>query len=459
MAGLFDALSLAKRSLMTAQWAQMITGHNISNANTPGYSRQRPDLEAYQQALEVPGGLIGMGSDVSEITRMRNRYIDRQVLSEEQHNGFLQFQSSGLSQVETILGETSGGGLSGILDEFWASWSDVANDPENSAARVALQMKGQELAQNLNGLYNNLQAQRRDLDNQLTSMVSQINAIAVQIANLNTAISSAVSQNQIPNDLLDQRDLLVDQLSGLANVQTQGEDDGTLTVWLGGQNLVYRDTTQVLALREQPGEGDKLHQVIWQGNSLPVDFEAGQVAGLLQVRDETIPQLMSGLDEFAVGLAQNVNALHETGYSLDGTTGIDFFDPNTTGAGNIALSAEVEQNADNIAASSDGNAGDGSNALAIFNLQNALVMDDGQATLNQYYASLATNLGSQTQASQSELEQSDAVLDQARMWQASAESVSIDEEMANMVKYQQNYAAVAKFVGTVNDMLDTLMKI
>jgi flagellar hook-associated protein 1 FlgK len=459
MAGLFDAISLAKRSMMSQQWAQMITGHNIANVNTPGYSRQRPDLEAYQQTLEIPGGMLGMGSDVAEITRMRNRYLDRQVLSEQQNNGFLQFQSAGLSQIETILGETSGGGLSGILDEFWASWSDVANDPENSSARVALQMKGQELTQNINGVYQNLQAQRRDLDTQLSYMVSDINQISTQIANLNSAISEAVSQGQLPNDLMDQRDLLVDQLAGLANIQTQDENNGSVTVWLGGQNLVYRDTTQSLALREMSGAGDILHEVIWSGSGLEVNFQSGEVAGLLLVRDQAIPELMSGLDQFAVGLAQNVNAIHQTGYALDGTTGLSFFNPSTTGAGNIALSAEVQLNADNIAASSDGNAGDGSIALAIFNLQNELVMDEGQATINQYYASLAADLGSLTQAAETELEQSDVVLDQARLWQASAEGVSLDEEMANMVKYQTTYGALAKFVVTVNEMLDTLLAI
>jgi flagellar hook-associated protein 1 FlgK len=290
-------------------------------------------------------------------------------------------------------------------------------------------------------------------------MVGQINQMSTQIANLNVAISDAVSQGQTPNDLMDQRDALVEQLSNLANVQTQDESDGTMSVWLGGQNLVYRDTHQTLALQEMSGSGDILHEVIWQGNGQTVNFQSGQVSGLLQVRDQAIPQLMSGLDQFAVGLAQNVNALHQTGYALDGTTGLDFFNPNTTGAENLALSAEVQQDADNIAASGDGNAGNGDIALAIFNLQNQMVMNNGQSTLNQYYASLATDLGSQTEAAQTEMEQSNIVLDQAHLWQSSTESVSIDEEMANMVKYQQAYASMAKFVGTVDEMLKTLLAI
>jgi flagellar hook-associated protein 1 FlgK len=459
MAGLFDAIAMAKRSLMAQQWAQMITGHNIANVNTPGYSRQRPELAAFMQPIEVPAGLIGMGVNVEEITRQRDRYIDRQVLNEQQNKGFLNFQNMALSQVENILGETSGYGLSGILDEFWACWSDLANDPENSSARVALQQKGLQLANNLNDLDKNLKAQRRELDLQLSGMVGQINQIAAQIASLNQSIADQVNQGVSPNDLMDQRDLLVDQLSGLANVTVQDETNGSMTIWLGGQILVYRDTAQTLALQEVSGSAEKLHNVVWAHNQSAVNFQSGSVAGLLLVRDQVIPELLAGLDEFAVALVQNINSIHSTGYTLGGASGINFFDPNTTGAGTIALSTEVAQDADNIAASSDGSPGSGEIALAIFNLQNALVMNDGSATMNQYYAALAADLGALTQVSEVELSESEATLQQLDAWKTSVEGVSLDEEMANMVRYQQAYTAMAKLLGTVDEMLTTLLAI
>jgi len=458
MAGLFDAIAMVKRTLMAYQWAQMTTGHNIANVNTPGYTRQRADLESTIPALEIPGGLIGMGVDVEEVTRLRNRYIDRQVLNERQNHGFLDFQSGALGQVETILGETSGYGLSGILDEFWACWSDLANDPENSAARVALQQKGLQLANHLNGLHEELVNQRLDLDMQLAGMVGQINQMASQIASLNTSISNALSQGVIPNDLMDQRDLLIDQLANLADIQTRDEGDGTISIWLSGQILVYRDSAQQLALREVPGEAAPIHEVYWAHNDLEVGFQSGQIAGLLLVRDQAIPELMAGLDEFAVGLVQQVNAIHQTGYSLNGDTGLNFFNPNTTGAANIALSTEVAQDEDNIAASSDGSVGDGQIALAIFNLQNEFIMDNGTATLNQYYASLAADLGSLTQDAQTELMESETAVQQLENWQTSAEGVSLDEEMANMVKYQQAYVAMANVMTTINEMLTTLVE-
>ncbi len=457
MAGLFDAISMAKRSLMAQQWAQMTTGHNISNVNTPGYSRQRTDLEASMQALEIPGGMLGMGVDVTEISRLRNRYIDRQYLSEQQNYGFLEFQGTALSQVETILGETSGYGLSGILDEFWACWSDLANDPENSSARTALQQKGLQLTQHLNSLHQDLTNQQQELDTQLSGMIGQVNQLAGQIASLNSSISLSVSQGLTPNDLLDQRDLLVDQLAGYGNIQTQDESDGSVSVWLGGQILVYKDTAQQLALKEIPNAEAPLHQVVWAGSQQQVDFQSGQIAGLLLVRDQAIPELLSGLDQFAVALAQNVNTLHQAGYALDGTTGLNFFNPDTSGAGDIALSQEVAEDEDNIAASGDGNPGSGEIALAIFNLQNQMVMDNDTATLNQYYASLAADLGSLTQAAETEVMESETALQQLYNWKLSTEGVSLDEEMANMVRYQQAYTAMAQFIATVDEMLTTLL--
>ena len=457
MAGLFDAIAMVKRSLMSQQWAQMTTGHNIANVNTPGYTRQRAELDNSIPSLEIPGGLIGMGVDVQEVTRQRNRYIDRQVMSERQNFGFLDFQSSALVQVETILGETSGYGLSGILDEFWACWSDLANDPENSSARVALRAKAQQLVNQMNGLHSDLTNQRAQLDVELSGMVGEVNQLAAQIATLNDAISESLNQNVIPNDLMDQRDLLVDQLAGLANVQTQDESDGTMSVWLGGQILVYRDTSLQLTLREKPGETASLHEVAWAHNNTLVNFQSGEIAGLLLVRDEAIPELHSGLDSFAVALAQNVNAIHVNGYSLDGQSGLNFFNPYTTGINNIALSSEILQDDDNIAASGDGTAGDGSNALAIFNLQNELVMDNGTATLNQYYAALGSDLGSLSQAAGAELMESETAMQQIENWRTSAEGVSLDEEMANMVRFQQAYTAVAKLMATIDEMLTTLL--
>ncbi|MCX6639270.1 MAG: flagellar hook-associated protein FlgK [bacterium] len=459
MASLFDAISMAKRSLIAQQWAMTTTGHNIANANTPGYTRQRAELSAFQPALEIPGGFIGMGVNVDEITRLRNRYIDRQVLEEQQNQSFLSFEDGALSQVETILGETSGYGISGVLDEFWSAWSDLSNDPENSSARVALQQKGSELCQGLNNKYDDLQNMQKELDGQLSGFVGQINQKTSQIAALNQTISDQISQGMTPNDLMDQRDTLIDELSGLVNVTVQDESDGTISVRVGGEILVYRDSAQQLQLKDIPGTAGKFHSVIWSANGNEVSFQSGQVAALLLVRDQTIPELMSGLDQFALGLVSNINSIHSAGYGLDGSTGINFFSINSTGAADIALSTEVAQDAGNIAASADGSPGNGDIALQIFNLQNSLVMSQGTQSLNGYYAGLAADVGALKQTSENELAQSEVTLQQLSNWKASAESVSLDEEMANLVKFQQAYTAVAKFLATTDEMLTTLLNL
>lgn len=459
MAGLFDAISLAKRSLMAQQWAMTTSAHNVANVNTPGYTRQNAVLETFNPALEIPRGLLGMGVDVGEITRMRNRYLDRQVMEEKENQGFLYFENTALSQVETILGETSGYGISGVLDEFWACWSDLANDPENSSVRVALQQKGSQLAQSLNDVYNDLTNQQKELDSQLSGFTGQVNQLSSQIASLNHQISLQTNQGMMPNDLLDQRDLLIDDLSSLVNITVQDESNGSATIWLGGQILVYNDSAQALALKEISGSGGKLREVVWASNNSKVNIQSGQVGGLLLVRDKVIPELIAGLNEFTLALVAEVNAIHQTGYDLDGSTGLNFFDPGTSGAQNIALSTEVAQDEGNIAASADGSIGNGEIALAIFNLQNELVMSGQTDTLSGYYASLAADVGALKQAAEDELQQSEIALSQLENWKMSAEGVSLDEEMAKLVQFQQTYTALAKYLSAIDQMLSVLLSI
>ena len=400
-----------------------------------------------------------MGADVGEITRMRNRYLDRQVLNEKQNYGFLYFENTALAQVETILGETSGYGISGILDEFWSCWSDLANDPENSSVRVALQQKGEQLTQSINDVYLDLKNQQKELNLQLSGTIGQINQMTAQIASLNGQIANQVNQGMMPNDLMDQRDLLVDNLSALVNISVQDETNGSVSVWLGGQILIYNDSAQQMTLKEIPGSEVKLNEVVWASNGSKVNIQSGQIGALLFVRDEVIPELIAGLDEFAVSLATQVNSIHQTGYALDGSTGLNFFDPDTTGAADIALSLEVSQDEGKIAASADGSVGNGEIALSIFNLQNELVMNGESDTLNGFYASLAADVGALKQAAESELMQSEVALGQLENWKASAEGVSLDEEMANLIRYQHAYTAIAQYMSAIDEMLGVILSI
>ncbi|MBU1882415.1 flagellar hook-associated protein FlgK, partial [bacterium] len=407
MPTLFDAIDIAKRSLMAQQWAMNTAMHNTANVNTPGYTRQRADMEAFTPAHEYQGQFFGMGSDVVSITRMRNQYLDRMVLAERENQGFLDFQNTALAQVETILGETSGYGVSGVLDEFWSAWSDLANDPENSSSRTALKQKGEQLGNTLNELYDDLKNQQRDLDSQLSSQIYGVNSIAAQIASLNNTISNQVNQGMSPNDLMDQRDLLVGELSKLVDIETQYEASGDMTIWLGGQILVYDDTAKQLQLQEISGDEAKLHNVVWAHNGSDAAIRSGEIAALMLVRDEVIPELINELDEFTNGLVNNLNAIHITGYGLDGSSGNNFFDPSTTGAKDIALSAEILQSSDKIAASSDGTPGNNDIALEIYNLQNELVMENGTTSIGGYYSAIAADLGALKQTAQDELNQSE----------------------------------------------------
>jgi len=458
MAGLIDALILGKHSLMANTLAMSTTGHNVANVNTPGYTRQKAIFEA-GIPLETIHGFIGMGVQISDINRYRDDYLDRQVLIEKQNNGFLDFQNTSLAQVEAILGETSGYGISGILEDFWSAWSDVANDPESHASRIPLQQKAAQLTVCLNNMTQELRNHQLEIDYEVKTFVDEINQKAELVGSMNKTISQAMAQGQSMNDLMDQRDLLIDELAELANITVVSDDNGVKNVWLGGDNLVYHEAVQELDLVTTGTVSDQLNTVIWKATGNEANFQSGKLGGILYVRDAVIPELQGQLDQFALGLVSNINQLHVSGYGLDGSTGNYFFDYNTTGAGNIALSTQVLNDVNKIAASSDGSAGNGTVALNIYNLQNDLVMESGTETLTGFYAAIVTDLGAIKQNGEVELMESETALTQLENWKSSVESVSLDEEMARLIQYQQSYNALAHFMTITREMLSKVMNI
>jgi flagellar hook-associated protein 1 FlgK len=246
-------------------------------------------------------------------------------------------------------------------------------------------------------------------------------------------------------------------LATYGNIEIEEETNGSVNIWLGSQILVYRDTNQQLVVKDIPNSEAKLHTAVWASNNMDVDFQSGKMGALLLVRDEVIPELMNGLDEFTRELVAQVNAVHQTGYGMDGSTGLNFFNSATTGAKDISLALEVSQDAQKIAASADGSAGNGDTAQAISNLQNELVMDDGNTTLNGYYAGLAADLGSLKQIAEDELAESEVAMQQMENWKTSAEGVSLDEEMANLVRFQHAFTAMAKYMSAIDDMIGVVI--
>ncbi len=425
----FMGLETALRGLLVEQEAIDTTSHNIANANTPGYSRQsvvmtESDPLTLPAFSNVTGGgvQLGTGVDASTIERIRNQFLDIQYRAQNSNTSGYSTTSGILDQVQTALAEPSDHGLQSQLSAFWSAWSDLANAPSSQAARQALINDGQSLAQAFNSIDGQLatiQTQTAQQYATLTGASGPIQSDATQIAALNKQIGQALAAGQSPNDLLDQRDQLLDDLSQYGKVSVTDPGNGLIQVSFGdAASPLVNGTT-----------------VNW-----PQTLSAatgGQLGALLSLSDPVSGQIQSyrnSLDQVASQLAGTVNALQPTSPFFSGTT-----------AGTISVAAT----ASSVQTSSTGAAGGNDLALQI------AALSGGQA--DQTYAAFVSKVGSDIQSVQNNDQTQQAVLTAIGNQRQSVSGVSLDEEMTHLVTFQRAYQASSRVMTTMDSMLDTLI--
>ena len=462
MYGILSGFEIGKRGLLSQQFALNVTSHNISNVNTPGFSRQRAVLRTTTPYNTIQGSL-GTGVDVVGVQRYRDIFFDTQYRQESQNLGQWSSLYQGLQSLEdtAFAGEPSDNGMSTLMNNFWNSWQDLTTDPENQTYRSNLKEQSTVLVDAFHQKYKFLKDLEQSTNDNITQKVVEVNSLANQIASLNQQISYAELSGGKANDLRDSRDLLIDELSKIVDVNVVEQTTGSVTVYVGAMTLVEKNTVNYLDTEKEYEEGVMKSTVVWKGTSSAVRFSNGELSGLYKVRDEVIPEYTDALNQMAETLVTQVNAVHKQGYALDGvTTGIDFFDPNGVTAQNIALSSDVENDVNNIAAASNSNAsGDSSNALAIAQLRNSLLMNDGSATIGDFYSSLIGVLGSRAKETEDIKDSQELLLTQIENNRQAVEGVSLDEEMANMIQFQHAYEAAAKVISTMDEVMTTLIDI
>jgi flagellar hook-associated protein 1 FlgK len=441
---------------MAQQLSLNLTGHNIANVNTPGFSRQNAIMES-NIPMVLPFGSLGTGVDIGDIRRIRSLFLDQQFRSESHKLGKWRFLNQTWSQVESIYNEPEDTGLSALLDSFWNSWQDLANNPESESARVAVREQASLLVNSFHHLSTRLRDLRESLDADINTMVLQVNNTAVQIADLNQSIISAELTGNTANDLRDRRDYLVDQLSQSVNVGVLEQSNGSYTVLLGGMALVDGSSSLQIATETQSGGTSVTTRIFFQGTGIEIEHSGGELEGILEARDTIVVERQAEMDLLATELVAAVNEIHRAGYGLGGETGIDFFDPNTTGAADIAINPLILQDVNYIAASLNGEIGDNSNALDMASLREALKLKDGQVTFNEYYASVIGKIGIRSQEAQNLEQNQMALMFQIENARQSTSGVSLDEEMANMIRYQHAFEAAARVISAMDSALDTII--
>jgi flagellar hook-associated protein 1 FlgK len=471
----FSGLNTASTALWAAQRAMDVTGQNVANANTDGYSRQRVDLQSVG-ASAVPAmwstsTQVGQGVDAGSVTRIRDAFLEGQAHDAHAAVASLTVQDSTLTAIQQAFQEPSDTGIQSQLSSFWAGFGDVANNPADSGARAQLLERAQTLAAGIRSTNGTLDQQWSQTHDSLQALLTDVNATASSIAGLNQTIKAAAQTGQSTNELADKRDQLIMHLSEAVGATTVDRGDGSLDVVVGGTTLVAGDTAlglQLTGATDSRGTATTPLVVSTKPGGTPVRV-GGTADGDLTAMTSLIPGYQAKLDAVAQQLATQVNTAHQTGYDQDGAAGGKFF---TDGAGGdtavtaatltVAISSTRK-----IAAASVGPAAAGgtqqpdgtwSQVSTDSNLADTLFQQRLLPTgADAAYNSMITGLGVQAGSTSTQLSAQSAIGTNVDASRESTSGVNLDEEMTNMLQYQHGYAAAGKLVSTINEMLDDLM--
>jgi flagellar hook-associated protein 1 FlgK len=558
--GISSGFSIASSAISSFRVAAEVVAHNISNVDTEGYSRQRVDFIA-QEPQKLSYGNVGNGVNISTIERMRNAYLDKQLYREQHDLGSWNMKGEAIDQMELYFNETSDAGISSLMSDMFEGWQSLASNPDDQATRVALVQKTQLFTGAMNDQVYKLSKLRQNLDDSVESKVSQINVLATSVAELNSRIVSAESDGHSANDLRDQRDKNLSDLSQLVPFESYEQSDGSVSITLEGRTMVYGSSAAQLETYANPNDPLYLHSIRWADTKVGFTPQNGEIGGLLYSRDTLVTDYIDKIDTLSESLVTQINRLHVNGRSLEpmttaiGTVGVDDpaaalttaasgldilptagsftfntvnstgvstahtitigaatslndlvtqingFDPNVTAAVNsqnrltinaangysfnfsgdttdtlvglgintffsgydastIDVNQTLAEDAALIAAARSSSPGDNTNALAIAGLRAGLTMKNSTQTFEEYYSTQVVGaVGSDGNEAKRNLSNQTLVVEQIRNSIDETSSVSLDEEVTNMMQLQQAMTAAARYISILSQMMDEVVGI
>lgn len=478
----FHGLEMAKQALFTQQSALYTTGHNIANANTEGYSRQRVNFQAdtampaaAKNRMGIPGQ-IGTGVKAGSIERIRNQFLDTQFRGENSLASYWEKRADALGRVEDVLNDLQETGLSSVMDQFWSSLQDLAVNPTNDGARSVVAQRGIALSDTFNYLNHSLTQIRTDLKEEITQTVNTANIITNQIQSINEQIKALEVNGYVTNDLYDRRDTLIDQLSGILPIEveyvdsrkndhddnvpqnTNNAQNGVAIIKSNGITLVdgvTGETPAQISVSFSDDKSELVNSITIGSESLSVQSELetkGTLNSLIQAYGfgdgegdifQTQQELLQIRDHFI----DEFNKVHREG--ADAGEGIDFFDVSETGE--MFVNPAIIGNTDLIAASSPATgAGDGSNALRL-----AAVFEE--AGIKGDYSKLIGTLAVQVEDAERMQRNTGILIAQIDGNRQAVSSVSLDEEMTNLIRFQHAYNAAARTMTATDEILDRII--
>jgi len=481
-----DLLNIGKSGLFTAKKSMSTTSHNIANANTEGFSRQEVRTKT---GISLPEGnyVMGTGVEIQTIRRAHDELVDKKLNNSITNHEFNKERTLQLTHIEEIFNEINSEGMNKVLNRFFNSFRELSNQPENETVRNVVKENAKIVTGDFHRIQKSLDDVRGSINKKIALSVDEINSLTQTIATLNKEINIEEVSGGMANDLRDQRDNALRTLTEFFPLTTYSDNQGQFVVSIEGVgSIVSGGLAQKLvageSVRSEEDSTDRGHMEVFfaarPGVAISDRVSGGTLGAQLKTRNIEIEDLEKQLDELAHGLVLATNAIHRKGFAnhpvpVDAqgnalphaapqkVTGINFFKEPLNlkrAAEYIRISDEIEADVNNIAtAISPNSPGDNRVALAVSKLQHEKVLGGGTTTFEEQFLKSVGNIGLQTGKSKIDEEQSAGILAQAKSFKERLSGVSLDEEAANMIKYQNAYEASAKVIKASDEMFKAVL--
>lgn len=469
MSSTFGGLNTAYRGLSAATQGLNVTGQNVANAGTTGYTRQRLDVSAAQAPAKVGLGALtapaaGQGVNTDAVSRSSSDLLDTRVRNTSANAGYTAVRAEALLHVEEIMAEPGEKGLSARIDAFHSAWHDLANNPSEAAPAGVLLQESAALTSQLSEGYAALEDDYSEGRDRLGAMADVLNSAAARIAELNGAVRTTLASGGSANELIDRRSQLTAEVAALAGGSVRSTGGGMVEVLVGGNALVSGEkafTVAAAGSRSLEGAAGDPPRLEWVGRSIKtVALSSGEAAGTISVlapanasgTGGVIAEAAASYNAFADKLATTVNTVHRTGETADGRTGVDFFTfaPGVSPARGLVVAAGPSDLASRIPGAGGHNGGV-ADKIAQLRV--------GPGTAEESWRSFVTRVGADSSAALSSGMQAESLAASAASLQLSGASVNLDEESMNLISYQHAYQANARVMSAIDEMLETLINI
>jgi len=466
-------LSQSKGALAASQMGLSTTSHNISNANTKGYSRQRVEMHA-NQPVNVGRNRVGTGVGVGAVSRTTSTFVNKRIEEESSDLGQFEALNDVYTQLEADLGDEGETGISSRISRFFNDVRSLSTEPQSVPLRSAVRESANAVVSRFHGMRENFDAMVSDLDRRVEGSVIEINALTEKIAQLNQRIVDVeVTSGSFANDERDSRDLALRELSALIPVQVTELENGGISVASGRAGVLVDPSGnyELSAVRSPDPNHDSSVRVFTRehggvaGREVTTHLGNGSLGGLIKARDTVLPKVIEKVDTLAYGFTNSLNSVHRQGYGTNNQTDKELFSlkgsQSVKGASRrIELADSMLRDLSTMAsAQSPDSRGDNRQLLALADLEDEPIFDNGQANFTNFMSTLIGNMGVEARSVRESLDTQTGVMNQLDSMREEVAGVSLDEEALNMLKFQKAFDANAKMIQVADSMMETVLNL